>query len=40
MTCPTTGNGANMKYCSLTGATGGACSFTGMGGVAGCNSCP
>ena len=40
MSCRSTGNGANLKYCSETGVMGTACSFDGSGGVNGCNTCP
>lgn len=40
MLCKTTGNGANQKYCSSSGVQGDACTLTGSGGVAGCNTCP
>jgi hypothetical protein len=29
-----------MKYCSVTGVMGTACSFDGSGGINGCNTCP
>jgi hypothetical protein len=40
MTCKTTGNGANLKFCSASGAQGDACTLDGTGGIAGCNTCP